>query len=74
MTQVILNHDQSSTVRCAAGIVEILDESGILVGYVTRPPLFTPEEIAEAERRVASSGPWHTTAEVLAHLRALEQE
>ena len=74
MTHVILNHDQASAVRSASGIVEILDESGILVGYVARPPLFTPDEIAEAERRATSPGPWHTTAEVLAHLRALEQE
>ena len=74
MSQVILNHDQASAVRSTSGIVEILDESGILVGYVARPPLITPEEIAEAERRAASSGPWHTTAEVLDHLRALGQE
>ena len=49
MTQVILNHDQASAVRSASGIVEILDESGILVGYVTRHPLATEEKIALAQ-------------------------
>jgi hypothetical protein len=74
MTQVILNHDQASAIRGASGIVEILDESGILVGYVARQPLASPEEIAEAEKRAAWKGPWHTTEQVLARLRALEQE
>jgi hypothetical protein len=71
MTRVVLNDDQARTVRQATG--EMLDEGGVLVGYLTQP-LFTPDEIAEAERRAASAGPWHTTAEVLSHLRALEQE
>jgi hypothetical protein len=32
---------------------------------------FTPEEIAAAEREAESGGPWHTTQEVLEHLRSL---
>jgi hypothetical protein len=35
--------------------------------------LFTPEEIAEAERRRRSGGRYYTTKEVLAHLKALEE-
>ena len=38
-----------------------------------KQPLFTPEEIAEAERRSNRPGPWHTTKEVLARLKSLEQ-
>jgi hypothetical protein len=41
-----------------------------------RPPipesLFPAAEIAEAERRANGPGPWFTTQEVLAHLKALE--
>ena len=74
MTQVILNHDQASVVRHASGIVEILDDSGILVGYVTRQPLASPEEIAEADKRAAWKGPWHTTEQLLARLQALGQQ
>jgi hypothetical protein len=74
MTQVILNRDQASVVRHASGIVEILDESGILVGYVTRQPLASPEEIAEADKRAAWNGPWHTTEQLLARLQALGQQ
>ncbi len=73
MSQIILNNDQFQAVRQAIGNVEVLDPSGVLVGYMTRPPMATPEEIAEARRRLNTNGPWHTTAEVLRHLQALEQ-
>jgi hypothetical protein len=74
MTQVILNHEQTSTIRGTSGSVEIVDESGILVGYLNRKTLATPEEIAEAKRRLNSDGPWYTTAELLDHLKSLEQK
>ena len=38
-----------------------------------KEPLFTPEEIAEAECRIDSLGPWYTTKEVLEHLKSLDQ-
>ena len=74
MTQIILNDDQVQTVRQATDTVELCDQSGSLVGYVTRKVIATPEEIAEALRRVASPGPWHTTEQLLARLRVLEQQ
>jgi hypothetical protein len=39
-----------------------------------RRPMFTPEEIAEAERAANSPGPWYTTKEVLEYLKSLETE
>jgi len=74
MTQIILNDKQLEAVRQATGTVEIRDRTGVLVGYVTRQVMPTAEEIAEARRRLSSDGPWHTTAEVLSRLRALEQQ
>lgn len=73
MTQVILNHEQTTAIRSANGSVEILDDRGILVGFLSRKILATPEEIAEAKRRLKSPGPWQTTKEFLARLRGLEQ-
>lgn len=72
MSQILLNDDQANVVRQATDPVELCDRSGILLGYVTRKVIATPEEIAEARRRLNSDGPWHTTAEVLARMRALE--
>jgi hypothetical protein len=73
MTRIILNDEQVQSVRQATDTVELCDQSGILLGYVTRKIKATPEELAEARRRLSSEGPWHTTAEVLGRLRALEQ-
>jgi pyrroline-5-carboxylate reductase len=74
MTQVFLSDEQATAIRQATGAVEMLDESGVLVAYVTRPTTFTEEEIAEAERRAVWQGPWHTTEQFLSRLRALEQK
>ena len=35
---------------------------------------WTPEEIAEAKRHAASPGPWYTSEQVEARLRALQEE
>jgi hypothetical protein len=74
MIQVILNNDQARLVRATKGEVELRDEHGTLIGYVTQRAKATPEEIAEARRRLLSDGPWRTTAEVLSRLRAAELE
>ena len=74
MTQLTLNDEQVQAIRQAPGDVELRDRSGIVVGYVTRRALATPEEIAEALKRAASPGPWHTTEQFLARLHALQQQ
>lgn len=74
MTQIILNDDQVQSVRQATDTVELCDQSGILLGYVTRKVMATPEEIAEALKRAASPGPWHSTQQFLARLRAVDQQ
>lgn len=73
MTRVILNDDQARAVRGASDTVALLDQSGVLIGYVAAQTHFSPEEIEEAQRRANSDGPWLTTAEVLSRLSALEQ-
>jgi hypothetical protein len=68
-----LHHDRRTTGQdCPgkSGDIEVRDRNGNHLGYVTRS--FTPEEIEEAKRGLASSGPWYTTQQVLDHLRSLE--
>jgi hypothetical protein len=78
MTQIILNSEQAAILAGASEPVCVRLPDGAIAGFLKRDitpkePLFTPEEIAEAERRAHSSGPWYTTKEVLEHLKSLEQ-
>lgn len=70
MIQIILNDEQARAVANAADSIELRDKRGKLVGYVS-PPL-KDTVIAEANRRLHSSGPWYTTQQVLEHLQSLE--
>jgi len=70
--QIVLSDDQAQAIRSAAGPVELRDREGRLLGYVPRP--FTKERIADALRRAQSEGPWHTTEQVLDHVKSLDQK
>ena len=71
MTQIVLSDDQAKAVQGAAGVVELRDRHGNLLGYVSPPP--SDAEITEARRRLESDGPWYTTEQVTDHLKSLEQ-
>jgi len=71
MTQIVLSDDQAQAVQAATETVEIRDRHGNLLGYVSSPP--SNAEIAAARQRLQSDGPWHTTEQVLDHLKSLEQ-
>ena len=78
MTQITLSPEQEAVFRNASEPVFVCLGNGIVAGWVKRDltprePIFTPEEIAEAERRANGPGPWLTTKEVLARLKSLEQ-
>ena len=81
MTQIQLSAEQVNVLMAASDPIILCHPDGSVVGFASkRPaditpkePIFTPEEIAEAERRIDSPGPWYTTQEVLAHLRSLSQ-
>ncbi len=72
MTRITLNDEQAKAVHEAQDTIELRDRQGGLLGYMSRPPC--DSEIAEAQRRLNSQGPWHTSAQVLDHLDALDQE
>jgi hypothetical protein len=81
MTQIVLTNEQASVLASATEPVIVCRPDGSIAGVVSprskivtpKEPLFTPEEIAEAERRLDSPGAWYTTREVLDHLRSHEQ-
>jgi hypothetical protein len=70
MTKLVFDKKQAEILRSATESVMIVDEHGNLLGHARRP-FFTPEEIADAERRSQSPGPWRTTQEVMERLRSL---
>ena len=78
MTQITLNSEQAAIFSSALEPVCVRFPNGTIAGWLKRDitpkePIFTPEEIAEAERRATTPGPWYTTKEVLEHLKSLEQ-
>jgi hypothetical protein len=78
MPQIVLTSDQDEILATACEPVPVCRPDGSVAGFVSpkkqvatpKEPLFAPEEIAEAERRIDSPGPWYTTTEVLDHLRS----
>ena len=80
MTHIILTPEQAAVLAASNQPVPVVAPNGRCVGWVSpamnfvvpKENPFTPEEIAEAERRIDSPGPWYTTQEVLEHLRSLD--
>lgn len=70
MTQVILTDEQARIVASALQPIEFLDSQGTVVRTIQ--PIWTEEDLADAERRLASDEPRHTTAQVMEFLRRLE--
>lgn len=70
MSHITLNTQQARILAAASDPVEIRDEQGNLLGYVSRRT--RDEEIALARQRLESNGPWVSTNEVLEHLKSLE--
>jgi hypothetical protein len=68
---IILNDEQAQVVSSAVQPAEVRDGQGNILGVLS--PIWTAEDLADAKRIRASDQPWHTTEEVLARLRSLEQ-
>jgi hypothetical protein len=78
MTQITLSSEQAAILSNASEPVCVRLPNGTIAGWLKKDitpkePIFTPEEIAEAERTANSPGPWYTTKEVLERLRSLDQ-
>jgi hypothetical protein len=80
MPRITLDAPTIAKLTQSPGALEVCDEQGKVVG--TFRPKLDPEkygplepQVGEEElRRREKSDAWYTTAEVLAHLRKLEQE
>jgi hypothetical protein len=78
MTQLVLTPEQANLVSQTKGKLPVYLPDGSVAGYLSRlapgadRPVFTPEEIAAAQKAADSPGPWYTTQEVLEHLRTLD--
>ena len=71
MDRIVLDDQQARVVAGTTRRVELVDLNGKHLGYVTHD--FTPEDIAEAKRRLASDERRYTAEQVLEHLRSLEK-
>jgi hypothetical protein len=72
--QIVLSPEQESLVASSSGRIPVYRADGRFFGFI-RPvetptePLFTPEEIASAERELDANVSCISTAELLAKLR-----
>jgi hypothetical protein len=74
MTRITLTEEQVRSFSDANGAdIVLVGPDGKRLGWVQRE-IFTDVEVAEAEKRLDSAGPWFTTDQVLAHLRSLAPE
>ena len=71
MTEIVLNEEQTRLVDPNNPVV-IRDCFGNLLGQV-EPFGWTPDEISEAKSRASSAGPWYSSEQVQAQLRAVAQ-
>ncbi len=72
MPHIVVDDEQAKLISESRESIEIRDRTGKHLGYVAHG--FTDADIAIAKRRMASSEPRYTTAEVLDHLRSLEHK
>lgn len=73
MNHLVLNDEQMKVLAQAQKQVEVRDSGGHLIGYL-RFIGFTPAEIEDAKRRLASPGVCYTGEQVQSRLQALQQE
>jgi hypothetical protein len=72
MLQIVLTDEQAKVVASALKPVQVRDTQDKVLGWIT--PIWTEQDVAKAKEILASGEAWFTTEQVLAKLRALEQE
>jgi len=72
MIRIVLDEKQAAVLASAREAVAVCDAAGKVLGYVEL--VFSSEDVTEAKRRAATPGKWHTTEEVLEHLRSLDSQ
>ncbi|MGB6045320.1 MAG: hypothetical protein WBF93_19340 [Pirellulales bacterium] len=69
MTKIVLQAEIAEQIRRSDGPIELVDDNGVQVGVVRRPP--TEQEIEIARARVGTTGPKITVDELIAKVEAL---
>lgn len=72
MSHIIVTDEQAALISRSNGMIQVQDCQGRVIGYVTPAP--TAEEIAKLKARLSVPQPTYTTAQVLEHLRSLDQQ
>lgn len=72
MLQLVLTDEQAEFVATAFQPIQICDKEGNVFGYIK--PVWTEEELAAAKKVFETNKVWHTTEQILAHLRSLETQ
>lgn len=70
MVEIVLTEEQTRVITSARNPVQVRDHKGNFVGTIA--PVWTETDIAEANRILATNATWHTTEQVLDHLRTRE--
>jgi len=71
MPHIVLTPEQAQVVHSASGPVEIRANAGAVLARILPP--HEAAIVEEAKRRLASSGPWYSGADVLARLKRLDE-
>jgi hypothetical protein len=71
MVKIVATDQICEEIAKSDGVVELVDKNGRRIGILTRPP--SEEDVRLAKQRAAGDGPWHTTEEVIAHLKSLDK-
>lgn len=72
MSSIVVSQADADRVATAQDVIEVCDNAGLILGYITQP--VSEEDIAIARSRVGSNGPRSTIDQVLAHLQSLGQQ
>ena len=72
MSQIVVDAEEAALIKTAAKTVQVVDQEGKLVGFVTPAP--TDEELEKWRRRLTVDEPTYSTEEVRNHLRSLESQ
>lgn len=69
MIRIVVQTDVAEKIRGSDGQIELVDDQGLCVGIVRRPP--TEREIQLAKSRVGRKGPKFTVDDLIAKVEAL---
>ncbi|HJT31644.1 MAG TPA: hypothetical protein VJ783_06290 [Pirellulales bacterium] len=72
MSSIVVSQGEADRVATAQCLIEVCDNAGAILGYIT-PPV-SEKDIAIARSRMGSKGPGSTIDQVLEHLQSLGQQ